>query len=108
MKNKTSKKSYQIPFDEQTGNMLSYPEVWKDIEWKDVYEFADTLTYFGYGRGMSSIVLFFKDSKGIEYPMFISDFHDVMILSGMNDNRVSGKWTFCKRGQNYGLKMVQN
>jgi len=101
-------KKYQIPFDKKTGEMLSYPAIWEYIEWRDVYEFDDVLTYKGYGRGRSSVLMYFVGSDNTKYPMFISDFHDVIENVGINGKQITGKWTFCKRGQNYGLKMVQD
>ena len=94
---------YPIPFDGD-GNLLSYP--YGTEEWRDNYVFEDTLTYVTYYRGRSSVTIGFKDSNGCSYEMFISDFDELITSKGLFGKSVRGKWTFVKKGQNYGIKAV--
>lgn len=97
-------KEYQVPFD-KNGEMLSYPENWMVGEWKDNYIFSDTLEYDTYSRGRSSALICFKSqSNGKSYSMFMTDFDDVAKL--MVNGVLKGTFTFQKRGQNYGIRMV--
>lgn len=97
-------KSYQIPFD-RDGNMLSYPEAGSIM--KDNYEFVETLTYRTYERGRSSATIVWEDSKGKRYSMFLSDLDDLIRTVGLDKNKIKAKWTFGKKGQNYGIKLTK-
>jgi hypothetical protein len=71
----------------------------------DNFEWIDTLEYETFGRGNSAAHLFFKSViTGKSYQMFLKDFENIVKL--LVDGKVSGKWTFCKRGQNYGVKYL--
>ena len=69
------------------------------------YEFTDTLVYSGYSRGRSAAYFNFK-SKTDErnYTVFLTDFEEMVFK--MANGEITGKFTFCKRGQNFGLKMI--
>ena len=116
-----------VPFDE-SGNMKAYVgysldddeintayeegeytfSMWNETTvWKPNKIFDDELEYIGYGRGRSSIKLYFKSRlSNKEYEMFMSDFNKLMI-DGKFDNPLKGKFTFCKRGLNYGIKLIE-
>ena len=94
--------NYKIPFD-NAGNQLDY-EGWGCAEMRDNFEFEDTLTFQSYGRGRSSVTFTFKRVNGQTVSMFVSDFSD--IVNKMNHGHVTGRFTFVKKGQNYGCKMV--
>lgn len=96
---------YKIPF--YKGNHLGYEPEYIDVEWRGNYEFEDTLTYEGFGRGRSSVRLYFKGANGDEYEMFMKDFDEIMKSGKIKGGKISGKWTFVKRGRNYGIKMVE-
>ena len=97
-------KEYKIPFGDN-GDLLSYPESWKNINWRDNYIFSDVFEYNGYSRGRSSALILFKSiTDGREYPMFMTDFDSV--ARKMVNGVLKGEFTFQKRGQNYGVKMV--
>lgn len=70
--------------------------------------FEDTLIYTGYSRGRSSAVFNFKDSTGATYQMFMTDFDDVLQTKGLVDKQVTAFWTYCKRGQNFGIKLAKD
>lgn len=98
-----TKGAYKIPFDAE-GNQLDY-EGWGTVEWKDNHTFKDTLTYVGYGRGRSAVTFTFSRTDGRKVTMFVSDMDDVIkhLVSG----KITGEFTFSKRGQNYGCKLAQ-
>lgn len=99
------KGNYQIPFD-QKGDQMEYPETWRgEIDWRDNFEFEDGLTLIGYGRGRSSITFQFRRDKGGVVSMFVSDFYEA--AHKMVRGRIKGRFTFVKKGQNYGCKMVE-
>ena len=93
----------EIPFCTRTGNQLGYPEYSHEMKKNRVFE--DTLYYDSYGRGMSSIKFYFKDSQDVSYQMFAKDFSELVknkcIVGG-----IKGNWSFRKQGSNYGLTYV--
>jgi len=96
----------KIPFD-KNGNLLDYAESWLVAQMIDNFQFEDTLQYDGYSRGRSSAKICFKSATtGKKYEMFLTDFDDLMNCRGFDKNTITGTWTFCKRGQNYGIKLV--
>ena len=69
------------------------------------FEFEDTLTFESYGKGRSSVTFYMKrESTGKGVTMFISDFTDA--LPKMVNGKITGKFTFCKKGQSYGCKLL--
>jgi len=101
---KSKKGAYPIPFDKD-GHLLSFP--YNPHEWRDNYVFEGTLKYRTYYRGRSSATIDFEDSDGRTYEMFMSDFNDLMLAKGFNGQEVTGKWTFVKKGKNYGIKLAK-
>lgn len=70
----------------------------------DNYIFTDTLTYDHYARGRSAAYFKFKRTDGREVVVFLTDFEEFVKL--MVNGKISGNFTFCKRGQNFGCKLV--
>jgi hypothetical protein len=114
----TKKKlSYQIPFN-KAGVLQDYVYKWANMQehyvWKDNFEFEAELHYDGYGRGRSSAVMMLIDPRSlIQYPMFLSTFDDLMRSKKhqiqQEDGKIKfiGKFTFCKKGENYALAPVK-
>jgi hypothetical protein len=99
-----AKTAYKIPFD-SNGEMLSWAPGWGQVEWKDNYEWEDNLEYESFGRGRSAVHIYFRSLiTGKKYTMFMTDFHDV--VKDMVTGRISGTFTFQKRGANYGMRRV--
>jgi len=99
------------------GSLLSYVlyvpsepciDEQKNIEWVENRVFEDTLTYTGYARGRSSAVLCFEGRNGEKYDMFMTDVDDLLKTKDIIDRKVTAKWTYCKRGQNYGIRLVDS
>lgn len=86
--------------------MVSYDRDYDVVDRKDPYTFSDTLTIMGYLRGRSSVQICLVGSKGEEYSMFISDFMDMVLSTDIQRARITGTWTFTKKGANYGLKKI--
>lgn len=99
------KGKYQIPF--KGDSLLHYTDCYhKDVIWKDNYEFLDELEYIEYSRGRSSTIFYFKSKKDSKsYSMFISDFNKV--VSKMTNGIIVGRFTFVKKGSNYGVQMIE-
>lgn len=73
--------------------------------WTDNRVFDATLVYDGYARGRSAAHLRFHDkSTGVKHTVFLGDFWAVVAI--MVRGEASGKWTYCKRGQNFGTMLV--
>ena len=103
------KPDYKIPFNTQTGRMEPYADKWKVeqglIKFEYNYTFFATMVYVGYYRGRSAAGLQFRDTKtNKHYEMFMTDFDKIVKL--MDKGLLTGYFTFCKRGQNYGIKYV--
>lgn len=100
-----TKGSYKIPFN-ANGDQLDYEE-WRAHEMVDNFEFEDTLVFSGhYGRGRSSVTFtLMRMATSTLVSFFVSDF--AALVPKMTNGRVTGKFTFTKRGQNYGCKMVE-
>lgn len=100
---------YKIPFDDK-GNQLDYPFwYWRDgvkieNEWVDNFVFVDTLTYTSYSTGRSAIGFNMTRTNGTTVNVFISDFSAMIPL--MVDGRITGRFTFVKKGTSYGCKYV--
>lgn len=100
------KGQYPIPFDKD-GNLLAYPTPFYLGEWRDNHVFEDTLKYIGYVRGQSAARLKWQSvNTGKTYEMFMDDFDYLMKRSGIEFDEVCAAWTFCKRGQNYGVRLA--
>lgn len=124
------KKDLFVPFDRK-GNMLDYSyhgiseeekeickeskrveHFWGDGTLREVfvpnYEFEDVLTFESFSRGCSSVKAHFvSDNTGLKYEMFISDFADVLKSDCIANCRIKGKFTFVKKGKNYGVMLVE-
>jgi hypothetical protein len=110
-------KTYQIPFD-KNGNQMHYPEpswLWnKDgtsrqipPTLKDNYVFEDTLIIEDFSRGRSAAYIEAKSATtGKGFTIFLKDLLDIIKNETISKGVVQGKWTFCKRGSNFGLKRV--
>lgn len=97
------KTDFKIPFNVRTGELLDYP-IHNGTEWRDNYEFEAKMKVVGWGRGRSSITFTLVDENDVKYPTFASTFYEM--IPHMSNGEISGTFTFCKRGQNYGLKLV--
>lgn len=98
--------NYEIPFDSD-GNQLHYPETYwgKTFHFRPNFEFQDTLTFTTYSRGRSAAYFYFKRTDGTTVTVFMSDF--CAMVPHLIDGRITGKFTFTKKGANYGCMLVE-
>lgn len=113
--------SYRIPFDQITGAQQHYPEpsyhptercergYAKRIEpaWRDNFMFDGTLVFKGYMRGRSAAYFKFEaqtEEKRFGVTVFLTDFEEM--IPEMVRGAVLGRFTFTKRGTNYGCKLA--
>jgi len=76
-----------------------------NLRWEDNYEFEDILKYSGFSRGNSSCTIQFRSiNSGKEYTMFMKELNDC--IDKLVEGKLTGKFTFCKRGENYGIKYL--
>lgn len=107
------KGQYPIPFD-VNGNQQHYPLgawggtpcVFQEPVWRDNFVFADLLTYKDYRRGRSAAYFQFTRQDGTTVCMFLTDMEKA--IPYMVRGVLQGRFTFIKRGQNYGVQLVQD
>lgn len=100
-----TRNNYKIPFRKETGHMLGWASGSSPyVDWKDNYEFEDTLIIRKSIRGTSSTKFIFEGSDGKNYEVFVKDMVDMFNHS--IKGKIHGMFTFCKRGENYGLKLL--
>lgn len=117
-----NKDEWQIEVDKYPIRLEKYNEDWKEfnsnravgkiievdnIVWKENYEFDDTLELTGMSRGRSAANFNLRsvtDNKN--YNLFMTDTVDLIQNGVVNKGKITGKWTFCKRGANYGIKLL--
>lgn len=96
----------QVPYDDN-GNLMHYPDPWRNPQFRDAQPFTDTLTYAGFERRQSAACFLVKDSVGHEYPIFLKDMDEVLRTIGVTAGATpTATWVACKRGQNYGLSLA--
>jgi hypothetical protein len=77
------------------------------IVWLPNYVFEDTLVYDGYSRGRSAAYFGFKSkTTGRKFTVFLKDFEEGFAHE-MVKGEVKGRFTFCKRGSNYGTARIK-
>lgn len=90
-----------------SGSIMSHTSSWYGgDEWRPNKPFECTLQYEGFSRGRSSAGFAFKDQDGHSYWMFMTDMDD-LIRAGARPLEVRGTFEFVKRGQNYGIKFLE-
>lgn len=69
--------------------------------------FKDTFKFEGFSRGRSSATADFTNEDGtLSSSMFLSNVSDVILLGDCDLTNLSGFFTMCKKGANYGLKYL--
>ncbi len=91
----------EIPFDEN-GNQLHYAS-YGCIDIQN-YVFSDTLIYKRHARGRSSVYFIFERSNGKTVSVFLTDLDS--IIDKISNGKITDTFTFCKRGSNFGCKLI--
>ena len=78
-------------------------------DWRDPWEFEDTFIIDDYSRGRSAAIfnLTSQTNPNMECTIFMSDMIEVIRQKTIVKGVVSGRWIFCKKGQNYGIRLVE-
>lgn len=108
-------KPYQekIPIERKLDGTVSLRHYYdKNSDWAnkntdlvDNFIFEDTLHYVDYSTGRSSVLFKFRSDKGDSYGMFLSEFNK-LLQDKKEVWNLEGKWTFVKRGANYGIQYI--
>ena len=100
------KKELRIPHNKD-GNMLQWDHDYNAVSHRPNSIWIDGLIYLGYGRGRSAAYFLWRSVfTNREYYMFISDMNDVLLSTDMMARIIKAQFTYVKRGQNFGIKMV--
>ena len=94
----------KVPFT-VNGDQEHYPSLYRTSMWKDNHEFQATMEFQRFNRGRSAAYAVMRDtSTKRTVTIFLSDFDHV--VRHMTRGTVTGRWTFTKKGQNYGCKLI--
>ena len=89
------------------GDERYVAQIAKGVIWLPNYTFEDVLVYDTYSRGRSAAYFHFTSKTTKRgFTVFLKDFEDGFVRR-MERGEVSGRFTFCKRGSNYGTTMVR-
>lgn len=113
----SKKNKFMVPFS-PTGILFKWTDGnygidWngyriKEVQWRENFEFEAELHLLGAARGRSAVTFGFTNSaRDATYPMFLVDFVQLLINGEIDHGKTEKKkWTFSKRGENYGIKLV--
>lgn len=94
----------QVPF--KNGQLVEYQHY--DCDEVQNYRFEAVLKFDTQSRGRSSVKFYFVDGgTKTEYPMFLTDFCDIVRGCTLEKGVIAGTFFFVKRGQNYGIALEQ-
>ena len=71
-------------------------------------EFEGPLVYTGLRRGRSAAGFLWTDLNGRRYNMFMKDMEKLVCEGTIDKGVAKGKFTFVKRGQDFGITPVTN
>lgn len=93
----------------EDGTLFWYQgDTWRqDVEILPFEPFEATLFVSGFSRGRSSAKVLL-DGEGRRYEMFLVTFMDIVQTLGYAPEAgISGTWGICKKGQNYGVFLME-
>lgn len=104
-----SRKLLTIWFDDK-GNMIDRASTWK-VSNPSQYHILSELgedfdETFVYHRMYGIKVVFRSKKSGRKFLMFLDDFGDALKLNKLQNNEISGKFRFTKKGQSQGFKFI--
>jgi len=102
----------KAPFKD--GKPISYVSKaeYDSTEWRENTPFFAKLRLEKMGRGRSAVRLFWIDTtkeaqkETVVYEMFVIDLVEAIQLTTINEGICEGWWEFIKRGQNYGIRLM--
>lgn len=78
-----------------------------EYDWREPWEFEDIFKIEGYGRGRSTAYFNLRSlTSGLTCVMMMSDIYDLVTSATLINGVVVGRWIFCKKGANYGIKYL--
>lgn len=116
-----------IPFHPVTGEFQSYPQqvsvrradVSEDApfhrdnyerlgpDWRPNTTFRASMQFTGMTRGRSAARFCITEvESGVEYEMFMTEALALLKNLTMKGGVITGWWTFCKRGSNFGIRAI--
>jgi hypothetical protein len=100
-------------YDSETMPRGEYRTV--DTEWRPNEPFHSVLDFAGFEHNRSTVRVWWSDPAGHRYPMFFSDFEDLIRNGHLTPGTVSGigthtkgHWLGKKHGANYGIYRVDS
>lgn len=85
--------------EEKQKSVRTDPVFIENLPWDD------ELTWDGYYRGRSAAGMTFKNAQGQQFTVFLTDFSAMVPV--MEKGIVKGRFIYCKRGRNYGIKFYE-
>ena len=104
-----------IPVKRDTEEMFNYvgtmyeciPEGNEQFKWVPNHLWSDTINIIDYERGNSAArFVLLSEVTGKRYYMFMTDMLYMIKTHNIEKGRISGAFTYVKRGKNYGIKTV--
>lgn len=114
-----------VAVSKATGRVPEYePNRWDTrFEWKPNWEWEAIFRYDGVERGRSAAHFLWRDAADPllppdeyrpnghyaqhPYVMFMQQIGEILEADGVVTREICGVWTWVKRGQNYGIKLVR-
>lgn len=105
---KENKKNWKLKYNIREGKTLYNTYSGYSGEEEENFIWEDTAKFEGFGRGCSSAVFYFKfEELGQNFNMFMTDMNDLIVNHGIKKGgNLKGKFTFIKRGSNYGVQYL--
>jgi len=105
--------SEMIEYNHKTNEIQTRKDLGRYIEvdytiWKENYEFKDTLIITGMSLGRSAANFNLQSTiNNKNYNLFMTDIVDLIQKATITQGKINGRWTFVKRGSNYGVKLIE-
>lgn len=91
------------------SGMLGYDSHYGKVRYVKNHIMEMTLKFLHFSRGRSSVKAHFENIDNEQrYEMFITDIEDILLNHKFADGQITGKFVFTKRGQNYGIKLLES
>jgi hypothetical protein len=99
------KGDYPIPFT-RNGTQLNYADRYMTgVVWLENHAVETTISFVRWERGRSAAhAIFEREDNGKEVTVFLSELEPM--LQTMVRGKVKGRFTFGKRGANYGMRLA--
>ncbi len=97
---------YPIPYLDRCLMHHPYTHRRQDIDWRENRPFDATMKIGDIRSGRSAKYVMLIDEQGSEHPMFVAELVRCAKDFGIQKGVIRGTWKVRKRGQNYGLELV--